>query len=129
MAFLLNHIIFQRLISLREELGYSQRQFVENFNSFLKEKDYDISITENRYTNIEKRLSTTSEILLHFINYYQEQHDIDPTWLLTPDNLLCSKYVVYNDNETKELLKLRTSFTEIERIITEVRKDSNLLKI
>lgn len=125
MAILLNHIIFQRLISLREELGYSQRQFVEKFNSFLEEKNYGISITENRYTNIEKRLSTTSEILIHFINYYQEQHDIDTTWLLTPNNFLCSKYVVYNDNETKELYKLRTSFREIEKIITEVRESES----
>lgn len=122
----LNHIIFKRLISLREEFGFTQRVFVENFNSFMKEKDYEISIKENRYTNIEKRLSTTSDLLLHFINYYQEKHDIDPTWLLSPDNLLCSKYVVYNNDETRELLLLRSTIDSIEASINKIKNPNKV---
>lgn len=115
MADSLNHIIFKRLISLREEYEFTQRSFVEKFNAFNADKGIEIS--ENRYTNIEKRLSTTCELLLSFINFYQEVYEIDPKWLLTPDNVLISKYVMYNTKEKEELEYLRNALGAVGSVI------------
>lgn len=121
MADLLNHIVFKRLISLREEFGFTQRSFVEKFNVFIVEKGFE-AISENRYTNIEKRLSTTSELLLSFINFYQEEYEINPTWLLTPDNVVISKYVIYNTKEKEELSYLRSTLKTVEHAIEDFKK-------
>lgn len=120
MADSLNHIIFKRLISLREEKELTQRSFVEKFNAFNVGKE--IEITENRYTNIEKRLSTTAELLLSFINFYQEVYEIDPKWLLTPDNVLISKYVMYNTKEKEELEFLRNTMGTVGSALKEYNK-------
>lgn len=120
MADSLNHIIFKRLISLREEKELTQRSFVEKFNAFNVGKE--IEITENRYTNIEKRLSTTAELLLSFINFYQEVYEIDPKWLLTPDNVLISKYVMYNTKEKEELEFLRNAMGTVGSVLNDYHK-------
>ncbi|CAA7393255.1 MULTISPECIES: hypothetical protein [Chryseobacterium] len=121
MSDLLNDIVFKRLIYLRKELNLTQSQFVDSFNNFIKENNIKLSNKSNNplkadnYSNIERRLTTQTESFIHFVKYYQVEHDINPAWLFTEDNTLVSKYMT-EDLEAARLNKLQDKLSKIKEL-------------
>lgn len=121
MSDLLNDIVFKRLIYLRKELNLTQSQFVDSFNNFIRENNIKLSNKSNNplkadnYSNIERRLTTQTESFIHFVKYYQVEHDINPAWLFTEDNTLVSKYMT-EDLEAARLNKLQDKLSKIKEL-------------
>lgn len=122
MTELLNDIVFKRLISLRKELGFTQREFVEEFNSFIKKNSIKLvnkannPLKTDNYSNIERRLTSQTETLIHFIKYYQVVHDINPSWLFTEDNVLVSKFNSIS-KEAEEFNSIKSKLDRITEIV------------
>ncbi|PWN62434.1 hypothetical protein C1631_022990 [Chryseobacterium phosphatilyticum] len=121
MSELLNDIVFKRLIFLRKELNFTQSQFVDSFNNFIKVNNIKLSNKSNNplkadnYSNIERRLTTQTEAFIHFVKYYQVEHDINPAWLFTEDNTLVSKYMT-KDLEAARLNNLQDKLSKVKEL-------------
>lgn len=123
MTELLNDIVFKRLILLRKELGFTQKEFVENFNKFINDNKIKLINKSNNplktdnYSNIERRLTSQTETFIHIIKYYQVIHDINPAWLFIENNNVISKYITINP-DAEEIHILKQKLTEIQSIIS-----------
>ena len=106
-------LIFKRIFILREEFSFTPATFVAKFNSYLLDNDFaiDKKITATSYRAMERRLSTTSDLLILFVNFYSKFYDINPSWILTFDNSLISKFNIKNSllEENAKLLKALSS--------------------
>lgn len=126
MSELLNDIVFKRLIFLRKELNFTQSEFVDNFNNFIKINNIKLTNKSNNplkadnYSNIERRLTSQTETFIHFVKYYQVEHDINPAWLFTEDNTLVSKYMT-KDLEAGRYNLLKEKLSKLKEFVDKMQ--------
>ncbi len=65
---------------------------------------------------MERRLSTTSDLLILFINFYSKLYDINPSWILTFDNSLISKFSISN-NLIEENANLHKAISNVKKAL------------
>lgn len=122
MTELLNDIVFKRLILLRKEFGFTQKEFVIEFNIFIKKNNITLSNKSNNplkadnYSNIERRLTSQNETFIHIMKYYQVIHDINPAWVFIEDNSTVSKFLTI-DPDVEEIHRLKKKLEIISKVI------------
>lgn len=114
----LREVVFRRIFALREDVGLSRQEFVDTFNEYLRALGNPESkkISVSAYRMMEHKHSTTSEILIFFINFYASQYNINPAWIITQDNIFIEKSLIRNET-VAENHELKRAVEEVKSIL------------